>query len=160
MHSAIEKNFGSRVSVFRSSPTRASADFGRRDEKRLCLTLVGPYRWRRAPVKTKERMREKYQSYRTELSTTEEESKLPLSANILDPVRVSVVCDGPEEVLEVSDNHIVVFASVWMWVLVSVSTCMVSCLYLSAPVPLGVRARLRVRVSERRGVCLYCLGAI
>eukprot|EP00961_Rhodomonas_salina_P122568 1650921-Rhodomonas_salina.1 len=103
-------------------------------------------------------MREKYQSYRTELSTTEEESKLPLSANILDPVRVSVVCDGPEEVLEVSDNHIVVFASVWMWVLVSVSTCMVSCLYLSAPVPLGVRARLRVRVSERRGVARFLMN--
>ncbi len=50
-----------------------------------------------APVKTIERMREKVLEYATEGCG----DKWPLCANILDPVRASVVCNGPAQILQV-----------------------------------------------------------
>ncbi len=47
-----------------------------------------------APVKTIARMREKVAEYAVKSDTW------PYSANILDPVRASIVCDGPNEILE------------------------------------------------------------
>jgi hypothetical protein len=47
-----------------------------------------------APVKTISRMREKVAEYALN------EDTWPYSANILDPVRASIVCDGPNEILE------------------------------------------------------------
>jgi hypothetical protein len=53
-----------------------------------------------APVKTVKRMREKVLEY---AGSAGEGAKWPLCANILDPVRASVVCSGPAEILEVLD---------------------------------------------------------
>ncbi len=53
-----------------------------------------------APVKTVKRMREKVLEY---AECAGEGAKWPLCANILDPVRASVVCSGPAEILEVLD---------------------------------------------------------
>ncbi len=50
-----------------------------------------------APVKTIDRMREKVLEYAQEGSG----GGWPLCANILDPVRASVVCRGPEQILQV-----------------------------------------------------------
>ena len=50
-----------------------------------------------APVKTMERMNEKVLEYIKE----ENGENWPLCANILDPVRASVVCNGPSEILQV-----------------------------------------------------------
>ncbi len=50
-----------------------------------------------APVKTIDRMREKVFEYATESNG----GGWPLCANILDPVRSSVVCSGPAQILEV-----------------------------------------------------------
>jgi len=47
-----------------------------------------------APVKTKARMREKLQEY-----VKREDFVRPLTANILDPVRSTIVCDGPRSIL-------------------------------------------------------------
>ena len=47
-----------------------------------------------APVKTIARMREKVAEYALNCDVW------PYSANILDPVRASIVCDGPNEILE------------------------------------------------------------
>jgi len=69
-----------------------------------------------ARVKTKARIREKLLCYITpedsqsvdEEEGDEPEMELPLAANILDPVRATVVCDGPAEMLEVAQwllNH-------------------------------------------------------
>lgn len=33
-----------------------------------------------------------------------DETQLPLAANILDPIRATVLCNGPEEMLEVRSN--------------------------------------------------------
>ena len=49
-----------------------------------------------APTKTAARMREKLVEYAAEGAAW------PLTAQILDPVRVSVVCQGPAEMLEVA----------------------------------------------------------
>ena len=49
-----------------------------------------------APVKTVHRMREKVKEYSCSADST-----WPHCANILDPVRASVVCSGPAEILEV-----------------------------------------------------------
>ena len=48
-----------------------------------------------APVKTAARMREKLMEY------AGSEHGWPLSANILDPVRASIVCEGPSQILQV-----------------------------------------------------------
>jgi hypothetical protein len=48
-----------------------------------------------APVKAVSRMQDKLQEYATE------GSQWPFSAYILDPVRASVVCSGPSQILEV-----------------------------------------------------------
>uniref|UniRef100_A0A7S0M703 Uncharacterized protein n=1 Tax=Cryptomonas curvata TaxID=233186 RepID=A0A7S0M703_9CRYP len=48
-----------------------------------------------APIKTIVRMREKLMEYATA------EHFWPLSANILDPVRASIVCEGPSHILQV-----------------------------------------------------------
>ena len=52
-----------------------------------------------APVKTLHRMREKVKEYFGESAAGG--GKWPLCANILDPVRASVVCNGPAEILEI-----------------------------------------------------------
>jgi len=68
-----------------------------------------------APVKTKGRMREKLQGYAAPSQTSsnsskqddkaedadEQASQLPLAANILDPIRTTLVCGGAAEMLEV-----------------------------------------------------------
>jgi len=59
-------------------------------------TKFGVYR---APVKTKARMREKLVSY----GSADAGAELPLAANILDPVRASVVCTCPDEMLQVAE---------------------------------------------------------
>ena len=66
----------------------------------LCSFRVGPrlldvYT---APCKTVERMREKLAEYAADPAAAR--AAWPLCANILDPVRASVVCDGPAEMLE------------------------------------------------------------
>ncbi|EKX31446.1 hypothetical protein GUITHDRAFT_122367 [Guillardia theta CCMP2712] len=48
-----------------------------------------------APVKRKERMREKLEDY------AEDGKTWPLTRHILDPVRSSIVCEGPSQMLEV-----------------------------------------------------------
>lgn len=64
----------------------ALADLVRREEWR--------YRVIAAPVKTKERMREKLMEY-----AKRGDPMRPLTANILDPIRTTVVCDGPRQIL-------------------------------------------------------------
>ena len=55
-----------------------------------------------APVKTPHRMREKVREYAGEAAAAAGEGRgWPLCANILDPVRASVVCSGPAEILRV-----------------------------------------------------------
>jgi len=49
-----------------------------------------------APIKTFARMLEKVEEY------AKEGSVWPLSANILDPVRLSIVCSGPAQILQVA----------------------------------------------------------
>jgi len=53
-----------------------------------------------APVKTLSRMREKIREYSLEMQGGHG-SSWPLSANILDPIRASIVCEGPSQILEV-----------------------------------------------------------
>jgi hypothetical protein len=62
--------------------------FGDRDEGWVEVHLAG--------VKAAARMREKLGKY----APPHPRARWPLSANILDPVRVSVVCGGPSQVLE------------------------------------------------------------
>lgn len=52
-----------------------------------------------APVKTIGRMREKILEYAQDFKSNG--SGWPLCANIIDPIRASVVCDGPSQILEV-----------------------------------------------------------
>lgn len=68
-----------------------------------------------APVKTKARMREKVKGYWQEAAANKhhrdhdqdehhdraKHHQLPLAGNIMDPIRSTVVCDGPAEMLEV-----------------------------------------------------------
>ncbi len=57
-----------------------------------------------APVKTVARMREKVLEYSAEASTSKGSSPgsgYPHTAQIVDPVRSSIVCDGPAQILEV-----------------------------------------------------------
>lgn len=53
-----------------------------------------------APVKTITRMREKILEYAKE-SKLGDNSDWPLCANILDPVRASIVCSGPSQILQI-----------------------------------------------------------
>ena len=58
---------------------------------------AGPVEVHFAPLKTVARMREKLKEY----TYPHPRSLWPLCANILDPVRLSIVCDGPSSMLEV-----------------------------------------------------------
>ncbi len=57
-----------------------------------------------APIKTLARMQEKVLEYSAEATTSTEEGKQgngwPQTARILDPVRTSIVCNGPAHILE------------------------------------------------------------
>ena len=73
--------------------------------------------------KTVERMRDKLVEYVSDSEETR--AAWPLCANILDPVRASVVCDGPSEILE----------TVWLLYCFSLSLCLLDfcmCLALSS----------------------------
>ena len=52
---------------------------------------------RAAPIKRLARMREKIAKY----TPPHPRSRWPLTANILDPIRSSVVCKGPRQILQV-----------------------------------------------------------
>ena len=54
-----------------------------------------------APVKTQHRMREKLARYEPPYPG----SQWPLTGHITDPVRLSVVCSGPSDVLQVSSRR-------------------------------------------------------
>mmetsp|Transcript_16279 Transcript_16279/g.44160 ORF Transcript_16279/g.44160 Transcript_16279/m.44160 type:complete len:773 (+) Transcript_16279:49-2367(+) len=58
---------------------------------------VGPVEVHCAPPKSITRMREKLQEY----ALPHPRARFPLCANILDPVRASIVCSGPKHMLEV-----------------------------------------------------------
>jgi len=58
-------------------------------------SYISPVEVKFAPVKTLARMREKVKEYDFP------EANWPLSANILDPVRISLICEGPLEIVEV-----------------------------------------------------------
>ncbi len=90
-----------------SSPTRIrSIDSGSVSSGGLppvsvnCMFLEGSglVKVHQAPVKTLARMCEKVLEYVAEDSSC---GGWPLSANILDPVRASVVCRGPSQILQV-----------------------------------------------------------
>ena len=85
------------VMVSRDSRQIASADD--QTKKLFCIFREGPafVEIRAAPVKKLSRMREKLAKY----SPPHLRSKWPLAANILDPVRASVVCAGPSQILQV-----------------------------------------------------------
>lgn len=68
----------------------------------LALSACDDVQVHGAPIKTKARMREKVKCYQDASawgSTADDQPMLPLTACILDPVRASVVCNGPKAIL-------------------------------------------------------------
>lgn len=62
-----------------------------------------------APIKTRARMRDKVKCIQEEREENEEEYVLPLTGYILDPIRASVVCEGPSSILK----HVEWFVRSW-----------------------------------------------
>ena len=95
------KSAESSAGLTRSSSARSSSQSSHalqiRCQFRDCSGMVSVCS---APVKNLSRMREKIREYSREIQS-EHWSSWPLTSNILDPVRASIVCEGPSQILEV-----------------------------------------------------------